>query len=62
MAAAARIDAKAPIGRPAGFVRDTATKQAAASVTLRQATDAIARPPLERLERIHMPRAGAGER
>jgi hypothetical protein len=62
MAAAARIDAKAPIGRPAGFVCDTATKQAAASVTLRQAVDAIARPPLERLERIHMPRAGAGER
>jgi len=62
MAAAARIDAKAPIGRPASFVRDTAAKQAAASVMLRQAIDAIARPPLERLERIHMPHAGAGER
>lgn len=61
MATAARIDAKAPVGRAADFVRDTATKQAAASAQLRQATDAFARPPLERLERIHMPRGGAGE-
>lgn len=62
MAAAARLDAKAPVGQAVGFVRDTATKQAAASAILRQAIDAFARPPLERLERIHMPRVGAGGR
>lgn len=58
---AARIDAKAPFGRPSGFVGDAATKQAAASAALRQAIDAYARPPLQRLEGIHMPRAGAGD-
>lgn len=61
MAAAARIDAKSPVGRTADFVRDTATKQAAASTRLRQSIDALARPSLERLIRVHMPRGGAGE-
>jgi hypothetical protein len=60
MAAAARIDAKAPVGKASDFVRDAAKKQADASAALRQAIDAFARPPLARLERTHMPRAGAG--
>jgi hypothetical protein len=55
MTDAARFDAKTPIGKAGDFVRDTATKQAAASAQLRQAIDALARPPLERLERIHLP-------
>lgn len=62
MAQAARIDAKAPIGRPAEFVGDAAGKQTAASAALRQAIDAIARAPLERLEGIHMPHRGAGDK
>jgi hypothetical protein len=62
MAKAARIDAKAPIGRAAAFTGDAATKQAAASTVLRHAIDEFARPPLERLETIHMPAAGAGDR
>jgi hypothetical protein len=62
MAEAARIDAKAPIGKAAAFTGDAATKQAAASTVLRQAIDEFARPPLQRLERIHMPPAGAGDR
>ena len=60
MAGAARFDAKAPVGKPSGFVGDAAKKQAAASVALREAIDAFARPPLKRLEGIHMPRRGLG--
>ena len=61
MAEAARIDAKAPVGKATDFVRDTAKKQADASAALRQAIDAFARPPLARLEGIHMPHTGAGD-
>lgn len=46
-------DAKSPIGKPAGFVPDAAVKQAAASVELRRAIDAWARPLLERLVSLH---------
>lgn len=60
MAEAARFDVKAPVGKACDFVRDTASKQADASAALRRAIDTIARPPLARLEGIHMPRAGAG--
>lgn len=60
MAGAARFDAKAPVGKPSGFVGDAANKQAAASVALRQAIDAFARPPMNRLEGIHMARRGSG--
>ena len=56
MAQAARIDAKAPVGRGSEFSSDAATKQAAASAGLRQAIEAFARPPLERLERLHAQR------
>jgi hypothetical protein len=62
MAETARIDAKAPIGKAAAFTGDAATKQAAASTVLRQAIDEFARQPLQRLERIHLPPAGAGDR
>lgn len=62
MADTARINAKAPVGKAEEFVRDAATKQAAASAVLRQAIDALVRAPLERLESIHKPPAGAGER
>lgn len=62
MAEAARMDAKAPIGKAAAFTGDAAAKQAAASDVLRHAIDAFARAPLARLEKIHMPRAGAGDR
>jgi hypothetical protein len=53
MAQAARINAKAPVGKIAEFSSDAATKQAAASPALRQAIESFARPPLERLERLH---------
>jgi hypothetical protein len=49
IAEAARTHAKAPLGKPAAFVPDAATKQAAASPELRRAIDAFARPELERL-------------
>ena len=55
MAQAARIDAKAPIGKVAEFSSDAATKQAAASPALRQAIATFARPRLERLARLHAP-------
>jgi hypothetical protein len=60
MAQAARRDAKAPVGKTADFVRDSMAKQAAASAALRQAIEDFARPPLERLAEIHIPRAGIG--
>jgi hypothetical protein len=50
---AARIDAKAPGGKPREFSPDAAMKQATASTALRQSIDAFARQPLERLERLH---------
>lgn len=53
IAQAARAHAKARLGQPAEFVPDAATKQAAASVELRRAIDAFARPHLERLVRLH---------
>jgi hypothetical protein len=56
MAQVARINAKAPVGRAAEFAADATTKQAAASVELRRAIDAFARPPLQRLESIHAQR------
>ena len=51
MAAAARVDAKAPVARPAAFVEDSAAKQAAATAPLRRAIDALASPGLENLRR-----------
>jgi hypothetical protein len=56
MAQAARINAKAPVGKAAEFAADAATKQAAASVALRQAIESFARPPLQRLESLHAQR------
>ena len=53
MSEAARINAKAPLGKDLPFVRDDASKQAAASAGLRQAIESFARPPLERLKSIH---------
>jgi hypothetical protein len=53
MAEAAKTHAKAPLGKAVQFVRDAATKQAAASPELRQAIDAFARPPLHRLLALH---------
>lgn len=53
MQAAARMNSKAPVGRPAAFAADAAAKQAAASAALREAVDGIARPALERLHHIH---------
>lgn len=60
MADAARLNAKAPVGKAADFVRDGAKKQAAASAALRHAIDAFARPPLERLAGIYLPITGTG--
>ena len=56
MAQAARIDAKAPVGKEVEFASDAATKQAAATVALRQAVESFARPPLQRLENLHAQR------
>ncbi|MGB5131947.1 MAG: hypothetical protein WBO00_04990 [Steroidobacteraceae bacterium] len=53
MAEAAQIHAKSPLGKAAPFVRDGATKHAAASAELRQAIESFARPQMEHLERIH---------
>jgi hypothetical protein len=53
MGEAAKLHAKAPLGRTAPFAPDTTTKQAAASSALRQAIDIFARPPLERLVALH---------
>jgi hypothetical protein len=61
MAQAARINAKAPVGKIAEFASDAASKQAAASVDLRQAIESFARPPLERLERLHAQRGTVPE-
>jgi len=53
IAEAARRHAKAPVGAPTQFTSDVAAKQQAASAELRQAIDALARPQLERLMRLH---------
>ncbi len=53
MAEAARMNSKAPPGKAVEFVRDNATKQAAASAELRQAIESFARPQLEHLRWIH---------
>lgn len=55
MAAAARINSKAPVGKAAEFASDVATKQAAASAALRQAIESFARPQLAKLESLHAP-------
>jgi hypothetical protein len=49
----ARRHAKAAIGASAEFKSDVARKQEAASAQLRRAIDALARPQLERLLRLH---------
>ena len=53
MVEAARANAKAPVSKPETFAADSAAKQAAASASLRKAIDALARPNLESLNRIH---------
>jgi hypothetical protein len=57
MQAAATMDAKAPLGRPAAFVAETAAKRAAASEALRTAVESFSEPALRRLQALH---AGAG--
>jgi hypothetical protein len=49
MAAAARMDSKAPLGRPAEFAGDGAAKRAAASAALQRAVEELARPRLAAL-------------
>ena len=53
MVEAARANAKAPVSKPETFTADSAAKQAAASASLHKAVDALARPNLENLCRIH---------
>jgi hypothetical protein len=53
MQAAAAMNAKAPVGRPEKFDADAATKKAAASVTLCQAIDELARPAFLRVQSRH---------
>lgn len=53
IAASAHTHAKAPVGKPTAFVSDAASKQAAASLELRRAVDALARPALEHLRQKH---------
>lgn len=53
IAAAARRHAKAPIGTATEFTSDVAAKQDAASQSLRQAIESLARPQLERLRQLH---------
>ncbi|HEU4517075.1 MAG TPA: hypothetical protein VFR77_07200 [Steroidobacteraceae bacterium] len=59
MRAAAVMDAKAPIGRPAAFGGDAQAKQAAASDALRREVDRHARPALARLLALHAATAAA---
>jgi hypothetical protein len=60
MAQAARVNAKAPMGKALEFASDAATKQVAASPALRQAIESFARPPLQRLEKLHAQRGTVG--
>jgi hypothetical protein len=53
MAQAARIHSKAPVGKVVAFAGDVESKQAAASVELRQAIEAFARAPLRHLQELH---------
>jgi len=53
MQAAATMNSKAPVGRPAAFAADGASKRAAATAALREAVDRIARPAYDRLHEIH---------
>ena len=53
MVDAARANAKAPVSKPESFAADSAAERAAASEALHKAIDALARPNLERLCRIH---------
>jgi hypothetical protein len=53
MADSARIQSKSPLGKRVAFVADAAAKQAVASASLRRAIDALARPKLAMLEKIH---------
>jgi hypothetical protein len=53
MQAAATMDAKAPVGRPARYADDSAAKRGAASEELRAAVDRFARPALQRLQALH---------
>jgi hypothetical protein len=60
MAQAARSNSKAPVGKVAEFASDAATKQAAATATLRQAIESFALPSLQRLESLHLQRGRVG--
>ena len=53
MQAAAQMNSKAPVARPAAFTGDSEAKRAAASSALREAVDRHARPALERLMALH---------
>lgn len=53
MTMVAGTQSKSPLGKQAAFVADAAAKQAAASASLRRAIDALARPKLAMLEKIH---------
>ena len=59
MQAAAAMDAKAPVGRPAAFGGDAASKQAAAGEALRREVDLHARPALSRLLALRAATAAA---
>ena len=48
---AAKMDSKAPVGRPAKFTADGEPKREAATEALKHAVDEFARPPLEALRR-----------
>jgi hypothetical protein len=61
MAQAARINAKAPVGKAVEFAGDATAKQAAASAGLREAIESFARPPLQRLQELHARRGEARE-
>lgn len=53
MQAAAAMNSKAPVGRPAAFAADGEAKRAAASAGLREAVLGIARPAYDRLLATH---------
>lgn len=53
MAAVARINSKAPVGKERDFTGDSAEKQAAAPAGLRLAVERYATPSLDRLEALH---------
>lgn len=55
MMLAARVDAKAPLGKATEFAGDAGAKQAAATTELREAIAAFALPALRQLEQRHTP-------